>query len=42
MSHLEDLIAEYYDWKGFLVKKNGLGRRTEEPVSCNPTVAIIF
>jgi len=22
MSHLEDLIAEYYDWKGYLVKKN--------------------
>lgn len=22
MSHLEDLIAEYYDWKGYLVKRN--------------------
>ncbi len=22
MSHLEDLIAEYYDWKGCLVKRN--------------------
>ncbi len=22
MSHLESLIAEYYDWKGYLVKKN--------------------
>ena len=22
MSHLEDLIAEYYDWQGYLVKKN--------------------
>jgi len=22
MSHLEDLIAEYYDWSGHLVKKN--------------------
>ena len=22
MSHLEDLIAEYYDWKGYLVKQN--------------------
>ena len=22
MSHLEDLITEYYDWKGYLVKRN--------------------
>lgn len=22
MSHLEDLIAEYYDWQGYLVKQN--------------------
>jgi hypothetical protein len=22
MSHLEDLIAEYYDWKGYLIKRN--------------------
>ena len=22
MSHLEDLIAEYYDWSGYLVKRN--------------------
>jgi len=22
MSHLEDLIAEYYDWRGYLVKRN--------------------
>lgn len=22
MSHLENLIAEYYDWKGYLVKRN--------------------
>jgi hypothetical protein len=22
MSHLEDLIAEYYDWQGYLVKRN--------------------
>ena len=22
MSHLEDLLAEYYDWKGYLVKRN--------------------
>jgi hypothetical protein len=22
MSHLEDLIAEYYDWDGYLVKRN--------------------
>ena len=22
MSHLEDLIAEYYDWKSYLVKRN--------------------
>jgi hypothetical protein len=22
MSHLEDLIAEYYDWTGYLVKRN--------------------
>ncbi|EHQ08253.1 hypothetical protein [Leptonema illini] len=22
MSHLEDLIAEYYDWSGYLVKQN--------------------
>ncbi len=22
MSHLEDLVAEYYDWKGYLVKRN--------------------
>jgi hypothetical protein len=22
MSHLEDIIAEYYDWKGYLVKRN--------------------
>ncbi len=22
MSHLEDLIAEFYDWKGYLVKRN--------------------
>ncbi|WP_171265842.1 hypothetical protein [Acinetobacter haemolyticus] len=22
MNHLESLIAEYYDWKGYLVKKN--------------------
>lgn len=22
MSHLEDVIAEYYDWKGYLVKRN--------------------
>lgn len=22
MSHLEDFIAEYYDWKGYLVKRN--------------------
>jgi len=22
MSHLEALIAEYYDWKGYLVKRN--------------------
>ncbi|PMR71717.1 hypothetical protein [Halomonas heilongjiangensis] len=22
MSHLENLIAEYYDWKGYLVKQN--------------------
>ena len=22
MSHLEDLIVEYYDWKGYLVKRN--------------------
>ena len=22
MSHLEDLIAEYYDWEGYLIKRN--------------------
>ncbi len=22
MSHLEDLIAEYYDWRGYVVKRN--------------------
>lgn len=22
MSHLENLIAEYYDWKGYLIKRN--------------------
>ena len=22
MSHLEDLIAEYYDWQGYLIKRN--------------------
>ena len=22
MSHLEDLLAEYYDWRGYLVKRN--------------------
>lgn len=22
MSHLEDVIAEYYDWKGYLIKRN--------------------
>lgn len=22
MSHIEDLIAEYYDWQGYLVKRN--------------------
>ena len=22
MSHLEDLIVEYYDWKGYLIKRN--------------------
>jgi hypothetical protein len=22
MSHLEDLIVEYYDWRGYLVKRN--------------------
>jgi hypothetical protein len=22
MSHLEDLIVEYYDWQGYLVKRN--------------------
>ena len=22
MSHLEDLMAEYYDWRGYLVKRN--------------------
>jgi hypothetical protein len=22
MSHLEDLIAEYYDWQGYVVKRN--------------------
>ena len=22
MSHLEDLLAEYYDWKGYVVKRN--------------------
>lgn len=22
MSHIEDLIAEYYDWKGYLIKRN--------------------
>jgi hypothetical protein len=28
MTHLEQLIAEYYDWKGFLVKQNvKVGRR---------------
>lgn len=28
MTHLEQLIAEYYDWKGFLVKENiKVGRR---------------
>lgn len=29
MSHLENLIAEYYDWKGYLVKRNvKVGRLT--------------
>lgn len=29
MNHLEKLIAEYYDWKGFLVKQNvKVGRRS--------------
>lgn len=28
MNHLEQLIAEYYDWQGFLVKRNAkVGRR---------------
>lgn len=28
MTHLEQLISEYYDWKGFLVKRNvKVGRR---------------
>ena len=22
MSHLENLIAEYYDWQGYLIKRN--------------------
>jgi len=22
MSHLEDLVAEFYDWKGYLIKRN--------------------
>ena len=22
MSHLEDLVAEYYDWQGYLIKRN--------------------
>ena len=30
MSHLEDLIAEYYNWQGYLVKRNvHVGRRAE-------------
>lgn len=30
MNHLENLIAEYYDWKGYLVKRNiKVGRRTK-------------
>lgn len=29
MSHLEDLIAEYYDWQGYLVKRNiKVGKRS--------------
>jgi len=29
MSHLENIIAEYYDWKGYLVKRNiKVGRRS--------------
>ncbi len=29
MPHLEDLIAEYYDWKGYLVKRNiKVGKRS--------------
>lgn len=30
MSHLEDLMAEYYDWLGYLVKRNiRVGKRPE-------------
>ena len=30
MSHLEDLIAEYYDWQGYLVKRNiHVGKRAK-------------
>ena len=29
MSHLEDVIAEYYDWRGYLIKRNvKVGRRS--------------
>lgn len=29
MSHLENLVSEYYDWKGYLVKRNiKVGKRT--------------
>src|SRR5574341_168573 len=30
MNHLENIIAEFYDWKGFLVKRNvKVGRRAK-------------
>lgn len=30
MSHLEDLMAEYYDWRGYLVKRNiRVGKRVQ-------------
>jgi hypothetical protein len=30
MNHLEQLVYEYYDWKGYLVKNNILvGKRKE-------------
>ncbi len=33
MSHLEDLLCEYYDWQGYIVRRNvKVGRLGQGPV----------